>query len=187
MSDSPEILTQLLGRAALGDQAAFQRLYNSTSPKLFAVALRILRRRDWAEDVLQESFENIWRHAGDYAVSRSAPMTWMTSIVRNRAIDWLRRPAIAAELPELDDEFVAGWADEAPGPLQQLTQSRDAARIAGCLGQLEMLQRQSIALAFYQGLSHSELAEHMQVPLGTAKTWVRRGLEKLRGCLGFDQ
>lgn len=180
----PDALSGLLSRSALKDQAAFAELYRRTSAKLFAVALRIVRRRDWAEDVLQESFVNIWHHAGDYTAARSAPMTWMTSIVRNRCLDWVRRPR--EETPETFEGMLEAAADDEPGPLARLASSSDSTRLARCLETLEPSQRQSITLAFYHGLSHSELAEHLKAPLGTVKTWVRRGLERLKTCLGTN-
>ena len=175
-------LAELLGRCALRDQRAFADVYALTSSKLFGVALRILRRQDWAEEVLQECYVNIWNHAGDYAVQKSAPLTWMTSIVRNRCLDWLRRPRQEATGQEYDIA-VDAWQDDSPGPMEQLMASSEADALARCLQQLEAKQRQSIMLAFFHGLSHSELAGHMKQPLGTVKTWVRRGLERLKGCL----
>jgi RNA polymerase sigma-70 factor (ECF subfamily) len=176
-------LAGLLSQSALKNQRAFADLYALTSPKLYGVALRILRRQDWAEEVLQECYVSIWNHAGNYAVQRSAPLTWMTSIVRNRCLDWLRRPRQEATGDEYDIA-VEAWQDDAPGPLDQLVASKEAAALGRCLRQLEAKQRQSIMLAFFNGLSHSELASHMKQPLGTVKTWVRRGLERLKSCLG---
>ena len=178
----PTVLSGLLARSALKDQQAFAELYRRTSSKLLGVALRILRRQDWAEDVLQESFVNIWHHAQDYTQAKSAPMTWMTSIVRNRSLDWLRRPR--EETPDDFELMLEYTSDDRPGPLERLADSADAKRLARCLEQLEPSQRQTIALAFYHGLTHSELAEHLKAPLGTVKTWVRRGLEQLKSCLG---
>lgn len=178
----PAALGALLGRCALHDQRAFAELYRFTSAKLFGVALRILRREDWAEEVLQESFVNIWNHAAAYAAAKSQPMTWMTSIVRNRSLDWLRRPS--QEDTNVDyDLIVENLRDDAAGPLEQLTQSAEASALARCLTLLDSQQRQSIALAFQHGLSHSELAAHLRQPLGTIKTWIRRGLERLKSCL----
>jgi len=175
-------LAELLAQCALRNQRAFAELYGLTSAKLFGVALRILRRRDWAEEVLQECYVSVWNHAGDYAVQRSAPLTWMTSIVRNRSLDWLRRPQHEATGEEYDIA-VEAWQDDSAGPLERLAASSEAAALARCLGQLDGKQRQSIMLAFYHGLSHSEVAGHMKQPLGTVKTWVRRGLERLKVCL----
>jgi RNA polymerase sigma-70 factor (ECF subfamily) len=180
-----KLLEDLLGECARKDERAFARLYEATSSKLFGVALRILRREDWAEDVLQDCYVNIWNHAASYSAGLSAPMTWMTSIVRNRCLDWLRRPNLEVVLDRGDDEDpLEAIASDDPGPLDELTRSADAKALAGCLGRLEPKQRQAIMLAFYDGLSHSELASHMRQPLGTVKTWVRRGLERLKGCLG---
>ena len=175
-------MAELLTQSALRNQRAFAALYGLTSAKLFGVALRILRRRDWAEEVLQECYVSVWNHAGDYAVQRSAPLTWMTSIVRNRCLDWLRRPQQEATGQEYDIA-VEAWRDDSPGPLERLAASSEAAALARCLGQLDGKQRQSIMLAFYHGMSHSEVAGHMKQPLGTVKTWVRRGLERLKDCL----
>lgn len=177
-----ERLAGLLAQCALKNQRAFAELYTLTSAKLFGVSLRILRRQDWAEEVLQECYVSIWTHAGDYAATRSAPLTWMTSIVRNRCLDWLRRPQSETTGEEYEIA-VESWQDEAEGPLEQLMAAGEAGALSRCLAQLEPKQRQSIVLAFFHGLSHSELASHMKQPLGTVKTWVRRGLERLKGCL----
>ena len=174
-----ETLEQLLTRSAQGDRAAFARLYQKTSAKLHGVALRILRRADWAEDVLQECYVSVWRHAPEYRAHLAAPMTWMTSIVRNRCLDWLRRSN-----PEvLDEEALQRVESEGDSPLALLEQGRDAAALARCLRGLEPMPRQAIALAFLNGLSHAEVARHLRQPLGTVKTWVRRGLQRLRNCL----
>ena len=175
-------LHDLMARSALRDQRAFAELFRYTGPKLFAVALRILRREDWAEEVLQESFVSIWNHAEGYSSSKSAPMTWMTAIVRNRALDWLRRPNFEAgdENYDLLEESVA---DEGDGPDVLLGKAREGHALAECMKELSSNQRQSITLAYIHGLSHGELAEHMKEPLGTVKTWIRRGLDRLKGCL----
>ena len=169
-----------VAQRALGDRAAFARLYQATSAKLYGVALRILRREDWAEEVLQECYVSIWNHAPEYDASRAAPMTWMTSIVRNRCLDWLRRPNPE---PLADEARKRTSRSGSPGPLAELERSQEAGALARCLRGLEAKQRQAIALAFFDGLSHAELAQHLREPLGTVKTWVRRGLAKLRSCL----
>jgi RNA polymerase sigma-70 factor (ECF subfamily) len=182
-----KLLEGLLAACARRDQEAFSRLYRATSPKLFGVAVRILRREDWAEEVVQDCYVSIWNNAGSYSAGLSAPMTWMTSIVRNRCLDWLRRPNLEVVLSRPDDDGddpLEAIAADGPGPLDRLAQSGDAKALAACLGRLEAKQRQAIMLAFYDGLSHSELASHLRQPLGTVKTWVRRGLERLKGCLG---
>jgi RNA polymerase sigma-70 factor (ECF subfamily) len=181
----PDPLAGLLAACGQRDRSAFSRLYQATSAKLYGVALRILRREDWAEEVLQECYVNIWTHAPEYRAGLSAPMTWMTSIVRNRCLDWLRRPR--HEVADADGSLAEGTPSEGPGPLAQLEQAKDAQALGRCLGALEAKQRQAIALAFYDGLSHAELALHLREPLGTVKTWVRRGLSRLKACLELQK
>jgi len=175
-------LVPLLAACARRDQAAFARLYQLTSAKLFGVALRIVRQEDLAGEVLQDCYIRIWTRAQDYREGLAAPMTWMSSIVRNRCLDRLRRPN--REVIDVDGELVDAAASDNPGPLAALERADDTAALARCLKQLEAKQRQAILLAFYEGLSQSELAKHLREPLGTVKTWVRRGLLKLKSCLG---
>ena len=174
-------LAGLLARTALGDRAAFSDLYQSTRSKLFGVSLRIVHERPLAEEALQDSFVNIWNHASDYARSKSAPMTWMTAIVRNRSLDIVRR---AREQPDIDEELTASLADESAAPARDVEAAATAHSIRDCLGELDAEQRQTIALAFYHGLTHSELAAHLRRPIGTVKTHIRRGLLRIRDCLG---
>ncbi len=173
-------LADLLARAALGDRKSFADLYEATKSKLFAVSLRIVRERHIAEEVLQDSFVNIWKHASDYAQAKSAPTTWMAAIVRNRSLDVVRR---TREEPDVDDALAAKLVDEGAAPPLEMQERAEAHTLKQCLGELEAEQRQSIALAFFHGLSHSELADHMRRPLGTVKTHIRRGLLKLRDCI----
>jgi RNA polymerase sigma-70 factor (ECF subfamily) len=181
----PARLRDLLARCALRDQAAFADLYKASCAKLFAVAARILRRDDLAEEALQDSFVNIWNHCTDYRADLAAPMTWMTSIVRNRALDLKRRPSLEVS-GEDGEAWVETFADDTPGPLEQLAEAGAARRLEDCLAHIDARQRQAIALAFMHGLTHSELSGHLQVPLGTIKTSIRRGMLKLRDCLGDD-
>ena len=178
-------LAALLAGCARREKAAFSQLYRATSAKLFGVAVRILRREDWAEEVLQDCYVSIWTHAPDYRSVLAAPMTWMTSIVRNRCLDSLRRPRL--EVPDQDGALTESAESEYPGPLADLERMMESAAIARCLKGLEARQRQAIALAFYDGLSHSELAGHLREPLGTVKTWVRRGLLRLKDCLEIQK
>src|SRR5438067_10140805 len=175
-------LMELLARTALKDQRDFAELYRLTSPHLYAVALRILREAAPAEEVLQESFVNIWHHAGSYIAAKSQPMTWLTSIVRNRCLDQLRRREVET-VPLDDEEEGLGVAAEGPTPLEMLLSGADARAVGACVETLEAGQKQAIALAFFQGLSHGELSRHLRQPLGTVKSWIRRGLERLRACL----
>ena len=185
-SNRAQSLQGLLAATAKRDEKAFLSLYEATSAKLFGVALRILKREDWAEDVVQDSYVNIWNNASSYSARLSAPMTWMTSIVRNRCLDWLRRPSLEVSAERDEDaggSLIDRVATDDPGPFERLAQANDSKAIGRCLQNLDARQRQAVALAFFEGLSHSELATRMQEPLGTVKTWVRRGLERLRICL----
>jgi len=192
-SERSHDLSRLLGRASLGDRAAFATLYERTSSHLFAVVLRINRDRAQAEDILQEVYVNVWRAASSFDAAQSQPLTWLTSIARNRAIDSLRRvqtqPQLRTASASLDgrdseDENVYDTvADDAPGPLDLLSRAAESRALAACMDKLSALQRQSVALAFYQGLSHAEVAEQLRQPLGTVKSWVRRSLMTLKSCL----
>lgn len=181
----------LLARTALADRAAFARLYDATSAQLFAVVLRIQRDRALAEDLLQEIYVNVWRSAASFDASRSQPLTWLVSIARNRAIDSLRRvqsqPQLQSTTSDADDEEgpdpLERHADAGPGPLELLDRACDARELTRCIEHLSAAQRQSVALAFYDGLSHAEVAEHLQQPLGTVKSWLRRALVALKDCL----
>ena len=180
-----ERLAALLARVAIGDQQAFAELYGLASPHLYAVAIRIVRHGPLAEEMLQEAFVSVWHHAGTYDAAKSQPITWLTSIVRNRCLDWLRRRAIDTETLTQGDDDSAAWEppSEGPSPVDLLLAAADAKALRGCVDALEAGPRQAIALAFFQGLSHRELAAHLREPLGTVKSWVRRGLATLRRCL----
>jgi len=175
-------LMELLARTALSDQRAFAELYRLTSSHLYGAALRILRDSAAAEEVLQESFVNVWHHANSYVSGKSQPLTWLTRIVRNRCLDQLRRKDVDTVAIDDEEESVT-IADEGPSPLEMLVAGADARAVKACVEGLEAAQKQAIALAFYQGLSHSELAAHLKEPLGTVKSWIRRGLERLKACL----
>jgi RNA polymerase sigma factor (sigma-70 family) len=177
----PERLERLLTDCARGKEPALAELYRLCAPHLFAFATRMLRRKDWAEEVIQECFLSIWQNAARYSSEQSQPMTWMTRIVRNRCIDQLRRPDL--ERPDPDGMIQDAWADDAPGPLARLQSMQEGKRLADCLAQLEGNQRLAIALSFFDDLSHSEIALRLKSPLGTIKSWLRRGMERLKRCL----
>ena len=167
-------------------EAALRELYDLTSSKLYGVALRVAGNRDWAEDVVQEAYLNIWRIAGEYRASLSPPMAWMGVIVRSRALDFLRRRVSqrADAGLELDDAISETVAGDSPNPMDTTQASEQAWALHECLRKLEARQREVVSLAYLRDLSHSELAEQLKLPLGTVKTWIRRGLEQLRGCMG---
>ncbi len=179
------VLADLLARTALADEKAFALLYRHTSSHLFGVALRIVRDRSVAEEILQEAFVNVWHHAGSYAAARSQPLTWLTAVVRNRCLDHVRRRELdtITLTPADDDAPAIDVAGNDPSPADLLLAGADALAVRDCVERLTGSTRQAIALAFFQGLSHAELATHLREPLGTVKSWVRRGLEKLKGCL----
>ncbi len=185
-ADRSARVAALLSRIALGDQAAFAEFYEATSAHLYGVALRILRDGPAAEDVLQEAYVSVWHHAASYEVAKSQPMTWLTSIVRNRCLDQLRRREIdtVSLTPDDDDDAPAyDPPSSAMTPGEMLLAGAEVRSVRDCVETLEAGPRQAIALAFYQGMSHAELAAHMREPLGTVKSWVRRGLERLKRCL----
>jgi RNA polymerase sigma-70 factor (ECF subfamily) len=186
-------LARLLARAGLGDRAAFATLYERTSSHLFAVVLRINRDRGQAEDILQEVYVNVWRAAKSFDAAQSQPLTWLTSIARNRAIDSLRRSQTQPQMQTSSGALGAGdsededvydtVADGSPGPLDLLSRASEARALDQCMDKLSALQKQSVALAFFHGLSHAEVAAQLRQPLGTVKSWVRRALMTLKSCL----
>ena len=184
-------LSRLLARSGLGDRAAFATLYERTSAHLLGVVLRIQRDRALAEDILQEVYVNVWRAAESFDAAQSQPLTWLTSIARNRAIDTLRRKQTqpqyqtthSGDLADEEQDVYDTVADDAPGPLDLLTRAADARALGACMEHLSAPQRQSLALAFFDGLTHAEVADAMRQPLGTVKSWVRRALQSLKGCL----
>ncbi|RQO82192.1 RNA polymerase sigma factor [Acidovorax sp. FJL06] len=178
-------LMDLLDRLAARDDAALKSLYERTASPLLGLALRIVRSRDAAEDVLQEAFLTIWRSAGSYRASLSPPMAWMGLIVRSRALDALRKRSSdrADRMNELDDEMAQTLEGDSPNPMDAADASEQAFALHHCLGKLESRQREVVSLAYLRDQSHGELAEQLRLPLGTVKTWIRRGLEQLRACM----
>lgn len=171
--------------AQADSERALRELYDLTSGKLYGLAVRVLGNREWAEDVLQEAFLTVWRSAGDYRATLSPPMAWMGLVVRSRALDFLRRRASerADAGLELDDAISETVAGDSPNPMDTSQASEQAWALHECLRKLEARQREVLSLAYLRDLSHSELAEQLKLPLGTVKTWIRRGLEQLRSCM----
>ena len=178
-------LIALLDGVARHDHAALKTLYDRCSSKLFGLAVRVVSNREWAEDVLQEAFLNIWRSAADYRASLSPPMAWMGLIVRSRGLDFLRRRTAerANVTQELDDTLADTLEGDTPNPMDTAQASEQAWALHQCLGQLNYQQREVVSLAYIRDLSHMELATQLKLPLGTVKTWIRRGLEQLRLCM----
>jgi RNA polymerase sigma-70 factor (ECF subfamily) len=184
MATTNEDLARLLARVALRDRTAFEQVYRATCAHLLGVAFRILNQRERAEEVLQEAFMNVWHNAAGFNAAVATPMTWLINIVRNRAIDALRSGKTErGSTVALDDEAMDIAADEAQQPQKLLDDSLARLKIDGCMADLGASQRQAIALAYYRGMVHTEIAAALGAPLGTVKAWVRRGLDKLKGCL----
>lgn len=186
-----QVWADLLSRVALGDRVAFDTLYRQSSPHLLAVILRIQGNRALAEDILQEVYVNVWRAAQSFNPALSQASTWLSSVARNRAIDSLRRrqsepgTVSSTRVDQHNDEsdMLDEVASDTLGPQALLERAGEARQIQHCLKGLSGEQKHSLALAFYQGLTHAEVAEHLGQPLGTVKSWVRRGLLSLKSCL----
>ena len=168
-----------LERMARGDHEALAELYDRHARLVYSLALRILRDQSDAEDIVQDVFSQAWRQAARYESSRGNVIAWLLNLARSRAIDRLRsrraRPDSATVEPmpiELPD--LAQPIDE------QVASSHEAARIRAAVDELSVLQRVAIELAFYEGLTHVEIAERLELPLGTVKTRIRQGLLKLK-------
>ncbi len=181
-TDEREDLAALLLGTARGRQADFAALYRTTGPRLLAVILRIVRRRDLAEDILQEVFVRIWREAGGYQADKGSPMAWMTTIARNRAIDSWRR-ADRQRRNQAAQEAQAE-IDETVVPMNWDGAGDEARALQHCLGALDEPQRNAVVLAYVEGLTHQELSDRLSCPLGTIKSWLRRSLWRLKECLG---
>ena len=183
LQSEQELLAAIMQRCTSRDQRAFAELYERTGAKMYAAAIRIVRREDWAQDVVQESYSNIWTHIEDYRASLGIPLSWMIAIVRNRALDWMRHPYLECGAVNYD-ELAEAIPDAGPGPEDLLEAKRSAKALNMCLQQLSSNERQAIALAYARGLTHSELARHLDAPIGSVKTWIRRGVAQLRQCIG---
>ncbi len=172
-------LVDLLEKAAANDRASLKTLYECTSAKLYGICLRLLRDEAEAQEVLQEVYLTVWRNAGSYDSSRASPITWLATLARNRSIDRLRERRVPTE----DLGAAADIPDGGPSSFQLLETAEDASRLRRCLEELESRARNAIRAAFFDGATYSELAKREGVPLPTMKSWIRRGLIRLRGCL----
>lgn len=191
MLDDQAIKRLLLRTAARDEGAAdaFESLFKTCAPLLLGIAKRIVVRQELAEEVLQDGFAKIWDMAGRFDPFANQPVAWMVAIIRNRAID-LRSSHDVSRV----DSYHGSDAASPDGNLDALLEVADDAGEASdrrrlaqwlgeCLGGLDAVERQSLVLAYQQGMSHGELASHLDKPLGTVKAWVRRGMAKLRDCV----
>lgn len=178
------LLARLLAETAAGDVRAFRQLYDASSAHLFGVLLRILERRDWAEEALQDCYLRVWQKAETYAPDKGAPLTWLQTIARYRALDLLRARRPEVGMPDEEDAPPLTFADgDAVDPEARAVEREGLGQLAGCMDALAPEQRRSVLLAYYEGYTHAELARVLKAPLGTVKSWVRRGLLLLRECL----
>lgn len=170
-------LASLLERVSRREAGAFETLYRASAPSLFGLAVRVTRTSESAEEVVQDGFIKIWRFAGSYDPDKASPSTWMSTIVKNQALDYLRRnPHLGVYVEELDERIAAS---EVEVNIRQEV-ALDAERLSVYLGRLTPSQRQAIALAYFRGQSQSEIAHTLDAPVGTVKSWISRGLESLR-------
>lgn len=179
MSDTDDLI-ELLQCISRGEEEAYKRFYDKTSPRIFGLALKILKRREWAEDVTQETYVRVWYHAGEYHSGRGSVMTWLISICRNLAIDKFRSRSAKEAEGGLDPDLLISHQD---GPELSIVGFQSNVLLQGCIEELSESQRTSILLSFIEGLSHQQVTVRMGKPLGTVKSWVRRGLQSLRRCL----
>lgn len=183
MTDQDE-LVQWLSETSAGSQSAFKNLYDATSPQLYSLLLRMLRNPDSAQDVLQDAYVKIWHKAASYAPERGAPLTWLLTIARYSALDRLRKRRPEVTLPD-DPDLEARLLEDEEGrnPSDANEELQKLGAVQNCLNTLKPTQQNSVLLAYYEGLTHEELSERLGAPLGTVKSWVRRGLARLRECL----
>lgn len=179
-----ETCAQLLARCAIKDEAALAELYRLTSAKLNGLVMRMLGSRDRANDVLQETFVQIWRGASTYRPDLSQPMTWMTAIARNRALDRLKHESRRRRIFDEDIEMESlSIADQGSSPLEQFISEDTGARLKKCMERLAKSQQHAILLTYFYGYTREEVATRLNAPTGTVKSWVHRALQRLEECL----
>lgn len=174
-------LVAALQAAAQGDRESLKLVFDRTSAKLMGICLRILKDREEAEDALQDVFVSIWNRAGSFDPARASAVTWLAAIARNRAIDRLRARRPREARAPIDEAL--NLADSSPDGFAQLAAGQEVSQLHGCMSELEGRTQSAIRAAFFDGFAYSQLAERAGVPLGTMKSWIRRGLQQLRGCL----
>lgn len=179
MTDEQALLLQI----GQGNRIAFRQLYDQTSPQLFAIALRLMKKQDMAEEVLQEVFLTLWHVSDQYNTERGSVRTWLSTITRNRCIDRIRRQPAEQVLLLNEETMIPDIASDHDDPLAHAMQADHQALLSLCMQGLDDQQRQCVSLAFFDGMTHQQVANHLTVPLGSAKTWIRRGLDFLKKCM----
>lgn len=173
-------LEELLYRCALHDANALSRLYEITSAKLFGLSIKIVSRQDIAEDILQDSFINIWNKADQYRGNKGSALSWMIGIVRNKSIDWIRKNPTGRDI---SDDVLLDMPDLNPNNNTSSDLGDDVNALLNCMDELDDVQRDAISTVYYQGFTHNEYSSKSGHPLGTVKSWIRRGLQALKRCL----
>lgn len=168
-----------LERCKQGDQLALKSLYDQEARWLLGVAFRIVRQRQLAEDVVQEAFIQIWNRAESFDATLGSARGWIYSVVRNRALSEIRRPGMVRRV-EVENIDALMWRRDQPDEERQLLNTE---QLQHCLDQLDKERRDCIEAAFLEGFTQAELAKRFDLPLGTVKSWIRRGLLALRACL----
>lgn len=174
-------MTALLGQVGAGRSEALEAVYRFTSAKLFGICLRVTGDRAGAEEAMQDAYVKIWHKAAVFDASRASPITWMATIARNCAIDWKRAHGLISA--QCDEDDASSEAGSSVDMLDDLETRSTRHHILDCIARLEPQQAQAVRTAFYDGLTHSELAVHMGVPLGTLKSWIRRAMIALKDCI----
>lgn len=181
LNAEPGQISAWLQAVAAGDQRAFRRLYQATAPKLMALLIRILGTEEAAEDALQDAFVKIWQKAGSFAPERGSGLTWMLTVARYQALDMMRRRRPMGSIDDASAETSAALAERAAlQPENREETMQTLVRIQDYLGDLPRDQRRALMLAYFRGMPYRELAQRLRVPEATIKTWVRRGLARLR-------
>ncbi|MGB3712437.1 MAG: sigma-70 family RNA polymerase sigma factor [Erythrobacter sp.] len=178
--EAREALRAAMMRLAQGDRGALEQIYDATNVKLFGICFRILGDRKEAEDALQDVYVNLWQRADRYDPDRASPISWLSTFARNRAVDRLRTGKVRAGSVAMDEAMPL--PDEAPLADTLLIDAERDAQIHKCIEELDPKVREHIRSAFFDGFTYAQLAEQADVPLGTMKSWIRRGLQKLRIC-----
>lgn len=175
-----EELMRLLAAVAHQDRRAFQSLYEQVSGRMLGLCRSLTGQQELAEEAVQDAFIRIWHHASEYHSDRGSPLSWMLTIARYRTLDLMRARKVRQTVGE---EALDTVADERQGPLDASLLGADKLALETCLDELSQSQRDTILLSYYRGFTHEELSSFLSTPIGTVKSWVRRGLLSLKRCL----
>ena len=183
MTDAQASYEALIARCVEREPSALRELYERSAPQLFGVLIRILVREDLAQEALQDVFVRVWRNAASYRASKGSVLTWMTSIARYRALDIRRKRSHEVSVADASDYLPVDANPDDTDLLSATQLESDVSRMNDCFKELSVMQRNSIALAYLNGLTHSEVSGVLDAPIGTVKSWIRRGLASLKECI----